>query len=63
MSYLIACEQYEDEATADIVRSYFEYVASEEGQNAAAEAAGSAPLSADLRSQVADAAALIGTAQ
>ena len=63
VSYLIACEQYEDEATADIVRSYFEYVASEEGQNAAAEAAGSAPLSADLRSQVADAVALIGTAQ
>lgn len=63
VSYLIACEQYEDEATADIVRSYFEYVASEEGQNAAAEAAGSAPLSEDLRSQVTEAIAMIGTAE
>ena len=63
VSYLIACEQYEDASTADIVREYFAYIVSEDGQNAAAEAAGSAPLSADLRSQAEAAVALIGAAE
>lgn len=61
VSYLIACEQYEDAATADVIREYFTYIASEAGQEAAAAAAGSAPISDDLRSQVNDAVALIGS--
>jgi len=52
VSYLIACEQYEDENTAELVKSYFEYVASEEGQQAAADNAGSAPISDGLREKV-----------
>ncbi|WP_449283174.1 phosphate ABC transporter substrate-binding protein PstS [Leucobacter sp.] len=52
VSYLIGCEQYSDAANAELVREYFGYIVSEEGQTAAAESAGSAPISADLRSKV-----------
>ncbi|WP_313355899.1 phosphate ABC transporter substrate-binding protein PstS [Microbacterium sp.] len=52
VSYLIACEQYEDENTAALVKAYFEYVASEDGQKAAADNAGSAPISDGLREKV-----------
>ena len=52
VSYLIGCEQYEDPAKAAVVKSYFEYMASEEGQAAAADNAGSAPISAGLRDKV-----------
>lgn len=62
VSYLIGCEVYEDAATAELVKEYFTYIASEEGQNAAADAAGSAPLSASLRGQLADAIDLIRAA-
>ncbi len=51
VSYLIACEQYEDPANAELVKAYFEYIVSEDGQSTAAESAGSAPISADLRSK------------
>jgi phosphate transport system substrate-binding protein len=60
VSYLIACEQYDDAATADLVRAYFEFVTSAEAQEIAAEAAGSAPLSDSLREKLAEAIALIG---
>ncbi len=48
VSYLIACEQYADQATADLVKGYLSYIVSPEGQQAAADNAGSAPLSATL---------------
>lgn len=60
VSYLIGCEQYEDEATAELVREYFSYVVSAEGQDVAAEAAGSAPLSDSLRDKLTAAIELIG---
>lgn len=41
------------------MREYLTYVASEEGQQAAAESAGSAPLSATLRDKVLAAVATI----
>jgi phosphate transport system substrate-binding protein len=63
VSYLIGCVEYEDAAVADIVRSYFEYIVSEEGQTAANEAAGSAPLSDEIRTQAETAIALIGAAE
>jgi phosphate transport system substrate-binding protein len=44
-SYLIACPSYEDEQTAKLVEGYLGYVVSDQGQQAAAEGAGSAPLS------------------
>jgi len=51
VSYLIGCHQYKDAAAAELVKAYFSYVVSEEGQKAAAEAAHSAPISADLRTK------------
>jgi len=49
VSYLIGCVQYDDQETADLVKAFTDYVISEDGQQAAAEAAGSAPLSDSLR--------------
>lgn len=51
VSYLIACEQYEDTNVAELVKAYLTYIASEEGQEAAADNAGSAPISDGLREQ------------
>ena len=48
VSYLIACETYEDEAQAELVREYLGYIVSDEGQQAAADEVGSAPLEAEL---------------
>ena len=44
LSYLIACQTYETQAEADLVKGFLTYVVSDEGQQAAAEEAGSAPL-------------------
>ncbi len=52
VSYAITCDTYKDPATAKLVKSYIGYIASADGQNAAAQAAGSAPLSADLQAKV-----------
>jgi phosphate transport system substrate-binding protein len=59
VSYLIACEQYPDAATAGLVKAYLGYVASPEGQQEAATSAGSAPLSSELSTKVAAAIATI----
>ena len=47
-SYLIACPSYADAAEAELVKDYLGYVLSDEGQQAAAESAGSAPLPAAI---------------
>jgi phosphate transport system substrate-binding protein len=44
VSYLIACETYADATQADLVKGFLTYVLSEDGQNAAHDEAGSAPL-------------------
>lgn len=48
LSYLIACQTYEDQAEADLVKGYLSYIVSDEGQQAAADEAGSAPLSSSV---------------
>lgn len=55
VSYTIACTQYDDEADAANVAAFVEYLASEEGQTAAADAAGSAPISETTRENAATA--------
>ena len=45
VSYMIACEEYVDAATAPLVKGFLEYVISPEGQDESAAAAGSAPIS------------------
>lgn len=59
VSYHIVCKDYADAAQADLVKSFVGYVISEEGQAASADAAGSAPISADLRTRAEEALASI----
>lgn len=51
-SYLIACTKYGSASEAEAVKAYAEYVIGSEGQELAAEQAGSAPLSAALTKKV-----------
>jgi phosphate transport system substrate-binding protein len=52
VSYQIACSKYADAAQADLVKGFLTYTTSADGQQAAAQAAGSAPLSDELRAQI-----------
>lgn len=52
VSYLIGCVEYEDKNTAALVKEYFTFMASAEGQAAAAANAGNAPISEGLRTTV-----------
>ncbi|MFD2398121.1 phosphate ABC transporter substrate-binding protein PstS [Prauserella oleivorans] len=52
VSYGIACAQYQDQNKANLVKEYFNYIISAEGQKASADAAGSAPISDKLRQQI-----------
>jgi phosphate transport system substrate-binding protein len=61
ISYMIACEEYADAAVAPAVKGFLQYVASPEGQEAAAAAAGNAPISDALAEQVNAAIDLIVT--
>ncbi len=49
ISYHVVCSTYDSQETADLVKSFEKYVVSEDGQKAAADSAGSAPLSQSLR--------------
>ncbi|NHU85611.1 phosphate ABC transporter substrate-binding protein PstS [Kocuria sp. JC486] len=49
VSYHIFCNEYQDADKAESAKAFGEYVVSEDGQKAAEEAAGSAPLSEGLR--------------
>lgn len=51
VSYLMGCNDYIDDAQAELVRAWASYLVSEEGQNAAAASAGNAPISAGLRAK------------
>lgn len=48
VSYLISCVEYKDAAQGELAKAYLSYVISSEGQAAAADAAGSAPISGGL---------------
>jgi phosphate transport system substrate-binding protein len=52
VSSLIGCTKYKSADEAALVKAYFEYAISPEGQELAAEAAGSAPLSSQLTKKV-----------
>ncbi|MCW2583890.1 MAG: phosphate transporter, periplasmic phosphate-binding protein [Klenkia sp.] len=51
VSYHIGCIDYEDAAQGELVEAFMGYVISEDGQQAAADAAGSAPISDTLREE------------
>ena len=47
VSYLAACGQYADASDGQLVKAYLDYVISDDGQQAAADNAGSAPIGTD----------------
>jgi phosphate transport system substrate-binding protein len=44
VSYLMGCTKYNDASATDLVKAYFNYIISTDGQQAAAQNAGSSPL-------------------
>ena len=60
VSYLIGCDTYDDAAKTKLVNGFFSYIASKDGQDAAAKAAGSAPISDSLRTDAEAQIAKIG---
>ena len=52
VSYDVVCPAYKDANTAKFVKSWLTYVISEDGQQVAADNAGSAPMSDTLRAKV-----------
>lgn len=52
VSYTVVCTAYADENVGNLVKEYVSYVASDEGQQAAADAAGSAPISDEMQADV-----------
>lgn len=51
VSYLLACPTYSSQEEADLVKGYLSYVLSSDGQQAAADEAGSAPLDSGLQDE------------
>ena len=51
VSYELACGSYPEQETADLVKAFFSFIVSEEGQQAASENAGSAPISDEQRQE------------
>jgi phosphate transport system substrate-binding protein len=60
VSYLMGCTKYDDANTAAIVKAYFNYIISADGQQVASGAAGSAPLSDSVRATIQPAVDAIG---
>jgi len=63
VSYHIVCLEYQSQEEVDLVKAFMTYVGSEEGQAASAESAGSAPISQEVREEIAtsiDAIAVAG---
>ena len=52
VSYLVACQAYDTQEDVDMVKAFLTFVASAEGQSASESAAGSAPISDTLRTDV-----------
>ena len=52
ISYAIACTDYQDDATAELVKAYLSYIASPEGQEAAVATAGNSPISEALGDEI-----------
>lgn len=61
VSYSIACSKYDSAQKAELVKAFLTYLASEQGQQAAATSSGAAPISAGLREEVQAAIDTIGS--
>lgn len=60
VSYILACNSYQDAAQGDLTRAFVSYIASPEGQQSGAQNAGSAPISDELRAEFQPALDAIG---
>lgn len=58
-SYLIACQHYADANDAALVKGFLSYIVSADGQQAAADEVGSAPLEASIQAEAAGIVAAI----
>jgi phosphate transport system substrate-binding protein len=61
VSYEMACTNYDSADQAGLVKAFYSYIISEEGQQAAASNAGSAPIPESLRKQITPAVEAIQT--
>jgi phosphate transport system substrate-binding protein len=61
VSYLMGCTKYSSDTTTKLVKAYFNFVVSEEGQTLAQQNAGSAPLPPGIKKEDAPAIAAIGS--
>ncbi|WP_017568793.1 phosphate ABC transporter substrate-binding protein PstS [Nocardiopsis halotolerans] len=52
VSYEVVCQDYPDDSQAEKVKAFLRYVVSPEGQSAASEETGSAPVNDDLRAKL-----------
>jgi phosphate transport system substrate-binding protein len=62
VSYHIVCLQYDSQEKVDLIKAFMTYVGSQEGQEAAAASAGSAPISPEVQAQLEDAISQITVA-
>jgi phosphate transport system substrate-binding protein len=60
VSYLMGCTKYDDPNTAALVKAYFDYIISPDGQQTGTQAAGSAPISESVRAKIQPAVDAIG---
>jgi phosphate transport system substrate-binding protein len=60
VSYLMGCTKYSDTSTTDLVKAYFSYIISDEGQQVAAQNAGSAPIPPGIKKEDEPAITAIG---
>jgi phosphate transport system substrate-binding protein len=51
VSYLMGCTKYSDSSTTDLVKAYFNYIISDQGQKLAAQQAGSAPIGPNIKKE------------
>jgi phosphate transport system substrate-binding protein len=61
VSWLMGCTKYSDAATTDLVKAYFNYVISDDGQKVAQENAGSAPIGPAIKKEDQTAVDAIGS--
>jgi phosphate transport system substrate-binding protein len=61
VSYLMGCTKYSDTSTTDLVKAYFSYIISDEGQQVAGENAGSAPIPPGIKKEDQPAVDAIGS--
>jgi phosphate transport system substrate-binding protein len=61
VSYLMGCTKYSDDTQTKLVKAYFTYIESSEGQQVAAQNAGSAVLPPGISKEVQPVIAAIGS--